>query len=363
MKLVVLLLLSCVTAVIASVSTAESPHRSQDDHLLQHLDNRHNPPNPAPNGTCSIVRSEVNFRVWVDDLTITGQVCGDADLNQSILMDITVGGAVLVQFSSQLLFAGPVSYKWHFGDMVGIIRDMTLTVNGNWTTGTVNGRDITPFSPQSSNLTFANGTFVPAPDLPPRLASALAKVPDALRSVFDNCQSSESTSSLVRQETAPRPFLDRFACTRCTFGVTGGLLICGLRCGMRLPIPGDPLPFPCGCIPGPIIIHSCTRLGLCCPVACGDAETIPSIGVVRRPARCCAADAVCFLGRCCPSGQFRRNICCSDLLGVCCEPGTRPRCSADGTGIQTCAADGIWEFTPCLPTQRCYNITAFGCFP
>ena len=358
----IVLLIACVIAALASAHAVGS---LQNEDPPVHLYKRHNPPNPAQNSTCRLEHAGATFKFWVDDLTITGEILGDASLDQSILLDIDVGGASLLQFSAELTFAGPICCKWHFGDMIGTVKDMTLTTNGNWTTGTVNGHGITPFSPQSSSLTFTDGTLVPAPVIPAHLIPALAKVPDALQQVIDNCPSPDDSTLLIRQTTPFPRFIDSLACVRCTLSVSDGLLIGGLRCGLQIPDPENPTPppMPCGSIPGPIAILQCTRVRFdnfgspCCPVTCGSSETGFGFGF-RRPSRCCGSDEVCVLGSCCPADQVRRGICCLTLPDACCAPGTPPRCISDG--FQTCV-DGFWVFTPCTPPRICDPAFAGSC--
>ena len=359
------------------------------------------------NSTCtSDTQGNIAFNTEVGGLTVTG--LGSGNLSSDILFALNINSpdAFVMNYTGDVTVDGMFSGEWHYGQRIGGIQHMILATQGNFTVGSVDGRNIIPFTTHNATLTFTDGTPVPAPTIPADLASTLNDLSDVIKDIIQTCQASQSfddnswTNSTIRRQQDPfgtQPEIEHpessFRCVGCIGRATGASAICGIDCGRTLGAG-------CNCvIRVPFMYTGCHRGGSCCPVFCGphccssgrtclNASTGTCCLTGRgcggkiccnsgAPCRqgiccpdnrnicqtasgtvCCPAGEQCVGGMCCPMGDIVVNgSCCSS--NVCCTPGSESRCF--GGGIQTCiGSTSMWNLTACPPPLFCLHFPVAG---
>jgi len=361
-------------------------------------------------GLCELGRAEVPgcsmradgsrlihaFRTRVGDLNVIGE--GSADTRgpgKHLSMTIDRAGVPLLNFDGTLSGAGVYTATWRYGAMVGGVREATLvTRDGNRIEGTVNGRQLTPFTARASSLRFTDGTPVPQPNFPIGLAPALEQVPRALQAALGTCSRSVFTprgaivpaSNGGTSTFGSPPRIDdpgsSSNCHDCILEAYGAAALCGAACGFSFGLA-------CACVAGiPVVFIRCHTPGTgfgqgCCPVLCGPTQNMlgadisyqccsdgdsclnSSKGTCCGPglqacnkSTCCPSNAPCRdPGICCPTNQNTcitpsGPVCCNAgeqcIQGVCCPTGSTV-CS-DGSCCPTTCANG----SCCVSGKCCY---------
>jgi hypothetical protein len=343
-------------------------------------------PNTACNGRCCGPGFDCTcFHTQVEGLSLVGNLSSDG-IDKRLSMTISdQAGAMVMSFDSDAeLTTSTYTASWRFGAMVqGVQEANFVTTDGKLMQGTINGRQLMPFTAATQSLTFADGTPVPDPVFPPTVKDALQQMPAAAKSAilgavtppifrkaFDRTPAAIASGVGSRFDEAANgngvvvplgparavkailgadpshptfgspPHIDDTTgtqtCVYCVQEAYAAAAACGVACGLSFG-------FGCICAAGiPLLFANCHAPGEelgkgCCPVACGPTHPTLGIGVVFQ---------------CCRDGES----CADDSTGACCEPGLQP---CQGTTCcpsnAPCRDEGI-----CCPTNQNTCITPSG---
>lgn len=294
-----------------------------------------------------------------------------------------------MQINSSLSSTGTYTVDWNYGVMVkGVRQARFVTQDGKLIQGTIDGRQIRPFTAESrSGVTFADGTPVPRPVFPPGLSGAVGLMPAAAKKALGTCTAARPIPQPPRPSPGQPAIMpasngtsnfgsppgiddtsNSTACNTCIGEADAAAAACGIACGASFGLA-------CGCLAGiPFLYLNCHTVGEqfgqgCCPVACAPSQNILGVGVVFQccfagdsclnpgvpvvggsstAAFCCGADLQpCNLSICCPQDAPCRDV------GICCPTNQNTCVTPDGPLCCDVGEDCIQNVGCCSPGRVC----------
>jgi hypothetical protein len=307
------------------------------------------------------------FQTTVGGVTVTGDA-QTGPFGVDLSLSFTSNGARFLSYIANLTSAASTA-KWAFSSTGG---NATFTMTNGIIDGIVDDITLTPFTPSSPKIGFANGTTLGPLPLPDQIGSILPNLPVAIKAVLAICQLSQDSSSngttpfVKRQETlGVPPAIDdpegKSACHLCIIGAYADAVLCGLDCAASF----LGIPFAsCDCVSlGPLNVARCHEAGAaCCPVPCGPSHSILGVDVIYQ---CCDIYGTCSNpanGACC--GGFTRpcgnSICCLpgttciESEGLCCPVGA-PVCPTPQGDVCCDVGDVCVGNNGCCPSEMACN--------